>query len=1662
MSAAGLAHDARDARDARDAAHHVRVVHALRGRLRVHLGGWGGKGQRRIERFVRAVPGVRAVQANPHTGNVLVHYDPAQIDEVGVLEALHALWPRLPDIEAEAIPKPHRPTAHARREGDAVRARITVRGLDRDPHLAAHVVERLRHFPGVRARANPLTGRVLVEFAQHEVQLDDLIAEVADVELPETPGEDHPADPLDPAPLIQSLTRAGGAALGLGLLVAQRLPGVPQPLVASTVPANIAGVIGILRGFPVLREGLRRLFGRNAADVALSVPNIVTLALSNSVLGVAVTGTESVLLLNEVRARQAAWRRYEDQLQNVGAATPGAVVRLESGETTPLSARVVEGFGTYVDRSARPAQAVPGKVVPAGARLFGGPFVLEMQANDGFAPRQRPAPRAPTPYDRYSRAAAPASLAYALFTAALTRSLGRTFAALLLVNPRVAVIGLEAATLDASTRMLRSGVVVGGTRPERMLRRPDVVLLDGPRLIADRFETTTVAPLVAGVDTTELLTLAGGVAAAAGSPWAGAFRAAVGVEASEGHFDGAVATARIQDVAYNLAPLDDDSSVPEAAAARDRGDFVLQLTRAGAPRPLGLIALRPRLSAAVRDVVAACRRLGVSLVLLPGPDTVAARAVGNRAGIAVLDGDDALRAIGAHQARGRYVVFVADGADAGQAFDACDLAIGLTDGRNPLAARADLLAPDLAGVAAVVEAGVRRDVAVRDAVGVSAAANVAGVVWGIRGAPGIGRASTIVYGAALAALADGWWRLRGGERARPGLTHLTDPHPERWGARGVESTLDTLHTRENGLTTAEALTRRHRAPPMLQRRSLPAAALEQLRSPLAAILGAGAAIALLLGAPGDVAIVGLTLGANAVIGAWQERRASQVTETLNRLGAAKARVLRDGRPALLPAGEVVAGDVLLLSPGDRITADARLIAAQALTVDEAALTGESLPVLKAPEDPSAAARVVLDGSDVTTGSGRAVAFAVGRDTRMGSITAALAAAEAKDSPLERRLGQLVGQVLPPAVAAGALVTGAGWLRTRALLPQLAVGASIALSAVPEGLPLLTKISEAGVARRLADRAALTRRLPAVEALGRVDVACTDKTGTLTQGRLTLRLIAGAADDTRDTVHLPLASGQELKGNLRAVLRAAALASPDPTAAGAAAHPTDVAVIAGADAAGLGAQIRVAREAELPFDPARAFHVSIVDHRLYAKGAPEELITRCSGLRRPSSGGGETHDEPLDDVGRERLLARAETFAAEGLRVLLVAEGVNAAAADDGRGALDDPRALVALGFVGISDPLKPGVPASVRRCREAGVRVVMLTGDHPSTARAVAREAGLLDAGHGDGSDGAVLTGAEIAHLHNGDLDIALERARVIARATPLDKVRIVESLQRRGHTVAMSGDGVNDAPALRLADVGVAMGRGGTEVARQTADVVLADDDFSTLVEALVEGRSFWHNIRRALGLLLGGNLGELGLVVGATGMGLATPMTARQILVVNMITDVLPGLAVALQQPEHRRLASLAREGASALDRPLVDEVIRRGALTAGPSLAAYALSHITGGTPAAAQTVAFGGVVATQLAQTLDVGWSDGHLTPPIVGAIGGSAALTASAIALPPLRQFLGLAVPGPVGWGLIGGSVAAAIVLSRVYTPPEPAAASPEVVPWVRVIPVEAEDAEGAS
>lgn len=1583
------------------------VVHTLPGRLRVHIAGWSGQEPRLLETSIRQVRGVYRARANPLTGNVLVQFDPQTITESVLLAAIQKIdFTQL----AEQPRKVEPPHVAKEKQGKLVRARITVRGLDRDPNVGKQVMTCLAKWPGVRAHANPLTGRVLVEFIEHEVHLEDLLADIADIELPDVPGEDRPAYPLDPGPLLQGAMRTLGSGLGLGLLAVRRFIGAEQALPTASAAAHAAGLIGLFQGIPPVRYGLRRLLGRTFADLLFNIPGIVTLTLSSNVLGLAVSGVEALSLLTEVSARQTAWRRHEARIAGAPRAQQHAILQLEHGERVPLAAEVLEGTGTATGRDGMPLALVPGALVPSGSRVYGGPFRLRLQHEASFAafqPHIRSVPLKSGLYEYYHRIITPIGLGFAALTALLTRSFSFTLASLLLINPRTAAIGIDNADLAASARVLRMGVTIVGTRPHRTIRLPRLLLFDGVRLLTDRLEVVNVLLLTDDMDASEVLARSAGISSAAGSPWGSIFPTTKSVAATNGSFDGRVAQGFADGVCYSLGPLEDGNITPEAARLRQRGNYLLVLTCENEPSPLAILVLRPHLASGLPTLVATCQRHSVGLAFLASGDQLAIQELAHRAQIPFVENDDALSLISAYQQKGAFVAFVADSARASAAFAACDLAIGLTDDRSRFPARADLLAPDLVALSAIIEAGARRETVARDAVLLSLVSNVAGIFWGLRGIPGVESASRAVHITALVALADGWLRLHGGVRARSTMTRLIDPQPERWGRRSVAETLRLLRTHEYGLSTSQARERWQKAPILQQGSMWGKELLNQLRSPLIGILAAGAVFSLWLGSTGDVVIISATITATVIIGVWQEHKADRVAEALRKMNTSHARVLRDQQPVLLPSDNLVPGDILLLASGDNIAADARIVKSENLEVDEAALTGESLPVMKHAHQGSEASRIVLEGSDVTTGTGQAVVFAVGDATRLGALRRALREDGVQQSPLGARLSRMLSFFLPIAALGGATVVLAGLGRGGPLSTLLATGATVALAGVPEGLPLLSRVGEAGVARRLATKKAIVRRLASIEALGRVDTVCTDKTGTMTRGRLELSMVADMEGEANLTEPLP--------ERLRAVLLAAALASPHPAAQDVRAHPTDIAVIQGALAAGLEVEINQAHVAELSFDPVRSFHVTLVHDRLTLKGAPEVVLPRCQTCLR--------HNErvPLTEAIRAEWLARAQHLARRGLRVLMDAEG-------PAETSLQNPRDLTALGFVGIRDPLRATVKGAVSRCHEAGVRVIMITGDHPATARTIAQEAGLLQGSEQE----QVISATEIADLQNGDLDQRLKHATVVARATPLDKLRIIESLRRQGYTVAMTGDGVNDAPALRLADVGVAMGQTGTEVARQTADVVITDDDFATLVEGFVEGRSFWRNMRRALGLLLGGNLGELGLVVGASIVGVALPLTVSQILAVNAITDILPALAVILQQPEHRNLASLQREGMSALEVPLRNEVLRRGAATALPSLAAYLLALRSGSLPQA-RSVAFTSIVTTQLAQTLVAGQTEGHLTRPVLAAVGGSLGLVLTAFGVPTLRDLLQLAVLPPSGWLLVGSGALAAVLLNYVLS-----------------------------
>ncbi|MFA4902287.1 MAG: cation-translocating P-type ATPase [Desulfobaccales bacterium] len=690
--------------------------------------------------------------------------------------------------------------------------------------------------------------------------------------------------------------------------------------------------------------------------------------------------------------------------------------------------------------------------------------------------------------------------------------------------------------------------------------------------------------------------------------------------------------------------------------------------------------------------------------------------------------------------------------------------------------------------------------------------------------------------------------------------------------------------------------------------------LWQFQNLLIIILIAATGISFFLGEHLDAYVILVIILACTVLGFVQEYRAEQAAAALQKLAAPEAAVLRDGREQVIPAREVVPGDVLVLHTGDKVAADGRVLEAINLKNDESLLTGESTSVNKtAAPDPRPHLPVadqkgmVFGGTVVTYGRGRAVVTTTGMDTEFGGIARMLGEVVQEKTPLEARMASigLVLSILCLSVSAGAIVFGV--LKGNNWLQMLIWGISLAVAAVPEALPAVVTGALAIGTTRMARRNAIVKRLPAVETMGCTTVICTDKTGTLTKNEMTVRLLFL---DNREVEVSGL--GYEPEGDffieenviapgddpvLMEAARIAMLCNDavlTETVEGAwtiQGDPTEGALVVLGRKAGLHEAV-LAREcprvAEIPFDSERkrmtTFHCpSIVV--ACTKGAPEGLLLRCRNFLSTFG------ERSLTEGNRQVIMSEAAHMAGGALRVLGLAyrklESVPESPSEEME--MD----LVWVGLVGMMDPPRSEAKEAVSKCHQAGIRVIMVTGDHPDTAVAIARELGLVPPVQ---TSAAVLTGADLSRLSDEELSMALPQAPVFARVAPEHKLRLVNLLKAQGEVVAMTGDGVNDAPALKRADIGVAMGITGTEVTKETADMILADDNFATLVAAVEEGRAIFDNIKKYLIFLLSANLGEITVLTGTFFLGMPLPLVALQILWVNLTTDGLPALALGV----------------------------------------------------------------------------------------------------------------------------------------------------------------------
>ncbi len=849
-----------------------------------------------------------------------------------------------------------------------------------------------------------------------------------------------------------------------------------------------------------------------------------------------------------------------------------------------------------------------------------------------------------------------------------------------------------------------------------------------------------------------------------------------------------------------------------------------------------------------------------------------------------------------------------------------------------------------------------------------------------------------------------------------------NPDPPPFHALEVDAALAEMATPRRGLDASEAEARLARDGPNVLKAARPRSAwkilLDQLRSLVVLLLFVAAAIAIASGDRLEAIAIAAVLVLNTLLGFVTEIRARRAMEALLRLEAPRAVVLRGGETLEIAARDVVTGDLVRLEPGQSIPADARVIEATDLRVEEAALTGESMPVQKSPQPVPIDAplpdrtSMVYKGTAVAAGAALALVIGTGMRTELGRIGELVERIPEERTPLERRLDALGRRLVLLVLAVAAVVVGMGLLQGSPLALMLETGIALAIAAVPEGLPAVATIALAVGVRRMARRRALVRRLPSVETLGSVTVICTDKTGTLTAGEMTATTLWLDRRELRISGAGYAAEGEFLHDGRRVdpredpigdvALRIAVLANraglePGPHGARARGDPTEAALLVAARKAAVDREAIVdawPEQGEVPFSSERALMATFnrgPDGALVAhvKGAPGRILDCCDRVLTRDG------ERPLDPERRREIESRNATMAGHGQRVLALALGPVAEASE---AAL---HGLVFVALVGLADPPAPGVRETIRTLRGAGIRTAMITGDQAATAAAIALDLGLSE------PDDEVLGARELQRLGEEALSRRIGRVAVFSRVSPEQKLAIVSAYQRRGDIVAMLGDGVNDAAALKKADVGVAMGIRGTDVAKEAAAIVLQDDRFRTIAAAVEEGRVIFDNIRKFVFYLFSCNLAEVLVLLGAGLAGLPLPLTPLQILWLNLVTDTFPALALALEpaEPDVMRRPP-RRPDAAILSAGFLRAIAFYAGLITAATLLAFWLA-VAGplADPSRALTVSF---ITLALAQAFHLGNARSH------GAVLGRGALSnryaLGAVALVLLLQLLALYAP----------------------------------------------------
>lgn len=1190
------------------------------------------------------------------------------------------------------------------------------------------------------------------------------------------------------------------------------------------------------------------------------------------------------------------------------------------------------------------------------------------------------------PIEEYANRAWVVSLAGFLFSLVATRSIHRATAALFGGVPKPARLGRDVFSAEVGRSLAARRVLVLDPDALRRLDRLDCLVLAADVVPQDRFAITNLEVL----EGTE---------------------PDVARAAFDRLFDVDHPLERRSEGELVLVPWGIESSAEDTlvSVAQDwsrAGQLVLELRSSARRIAVASVELLPQTG--LEELVAAAQRADMHVVVAGDSELLERAPVDDRIDAA----SDLVEVVRHLQTQGHGVAVVARSAS--EALSASDCGIGLVRAgeRTPWGAHV-LCGDDLSDVRFLIEATVVARQIARQSVNIALAAATMGALVSAGGLLPLTsrRVITVVNAATLISMLNGVRASRA--LARQPVVPMRDRTP--WHALDANGVMRRLGTSEVGLSEVEVLRRsgprNHVKPAMVE---FLEDVSDELFNPLAPLLAAGAGLSAVAGSMGDAVMVGGVVVVNAIFGGYQKFRTERRIRDLTQVARRMSTVHRDGHIVDVDAEHLVCGDIIVLSSGEVVPADCRILHAESLEVDTANLTGESLPVVRTAEpsyEGSTADRssMLYAGTSIAAGRVTAIVVAVGDQTEAKRGTIALRRAP-HASGVEQRLRSLVDLTAPVALGAGAGLVLAGVLRGRRVEHLVPAGVSLAVASVPEGLPLLATAAQLAAARRLMARGALVRNTRAIEALGRVDVLCFDKTGTLTVGRLEF---VGVTQGTR------FVSKDELIDSERVVLSAALRAAPDARYAVAHDDPTDVALFRAAKE--LGVESTLGRKdwergSELPFEPGRGYHAVLGQaeggYWLDVKGAPETILAAVTNVLV------EGRVEPIDDTLRRDIERTTDQLARRGYRLLAVAER---------RLSSEDPEQLrilgelTLLGTVAFRDPVRPTAGKALGRLRRIGVRPLMITGDHPRTAAAIADELRFAERR-------LQLTGAQLLAMTDDELDRCLDDVQIFARVTPSQKARIVRALQRKGRVVAMVGDGANDAPAIRLAQVGIAVGEQSTAAARSAADIVLTDERIETVVEAVIEGRAMWASVRDAVSILVGGNLGEIGFTLAAGLVDGRPPLNPRQLLLVNLLTDVAPAMAIALRPPSVERLDLLAQEGPDAsLGKPLNRDIAARAIVTATGAGTAWTMARFLGSSERAS-TVGLLALVGTQLGQTITAG---GYSRPVLTTSV-LSSALLFGIVQTPGVSQFFGCQPLTPIGWSMALGSSVFATTLAVAF------------------------------